>query len=517
MTILQSKLIIPRFNGKYDLNVLRDHFMKGGIIEQNCLISLIKEVSELTRAEPNLIEIENAALVFGDFHGQYFDFLSELSDNEWDKYQYTTVFLGDYVDRGEYSCEILITLLCMKVNNPNGVILLRGNHESRSMTEKFGFKTETIWKYNTFIYDLFCEFFNTIPLAALFKCSLGSFLLCHGGISPKLNVLDDIRYIDRFTEPPHSGLFCDLLWSDPTSDSFFAENPNIKWKWETIGFLPNSPRNCSFIYGYAAMSKFIENTQVRAIIRGHQCVSNGIELHNFGDIDLDSPLAFTIFSAPNYSDRNKGAGMLISDTGINVRTYNGSDLISDYKPILVDGFKLSLQLLVKEVSNLWDDFLYYVYDTYDSDDEKEDDLDISHLADKISEYEKVNHIINTPSLLPSTSTEEINNETETSVVYSKQVVEHPTVSPTGKKRIPMRKRTKKTTSSDTGLSLSSTFEKYFKTPKAVSLAASIVSEKPTIYERKKLIRAESAPISIEELRKKWEELRKNHSNQITKE
>lgn len=57
------------------------------------------------------------------------------------------LFLGDYVDRGIFSLEVCIYLFCLKVNHPKEVVMLRGNHESRAMTEHFTFRAEILQKF----------------------------------------------------------------------------------------------------------------------------------------------------------------------------------------------------------------------------------------------------------------------------------------------------------------------------------------------------------------------------------
>ena len=122
------------------------------------------------------------------------------------------LFLGDYVDRGILGIEVVLFLFALKLNEPKSVVLLRGNHESRNMTESFTFREEVLDRYDVEVYEQFMEVFDALPIAALVA---KKYLAMHGGISPDLVKLDQINQINRFQEIPLDGIFCDLLWADP--------------------------------------------------------------------------------------------------------------------------------------------------------------------------------------------------------------------------------------------------------------------------------------------------------------
>jgi serine/threonine-protein phosphatase 2B catalytic subunit len=110
------------------------------------------------------------------------------------------LFLGDYVDRGIFSIEVLIFLYAIKLNFPKDVVLLRGNHETRAMTEHFTFKEEVLQKYkDQEIYNLFLESFESMPIAAIVN---KDYLCVHGGISPEMVTVEEInKKVERFKEP----------------------------------------------------------------------------------------------------------------------------------------------------------------------------------------------------------------------------------------------------------------------------------------------------------------------------
>jgi serine/threonine-protein phosphatase 4 catalytic subunit len=123
------------------------------------------------------------------------------------------VFMGDFVDRGYNSVETFLLLLALKVRYPDRITLIRGNHESRQITQVYGFYDECMRKYNSVNVWRYCtEVFDYLALAALIDTRV---FCVHGGLSPVISNIDDIKAIDRKQEVPHDGPMCDLLWSDP--------------------------------------------------------------------------------------------------------------------------------------------------------------------------------------------------------------------------------------------------------------------------------------------------------------
>jgi serine/threonine-protein phosphatase 2A catalytic subunit len=123
------------------------------------------------------------------------------------------LFMGDYVDRGYYSVETVCLLFALKIRFNSRITILRGNHEVRQITQVYGFYDECLRKYgNTKVWEYFTELFDYLPLTAVVDNSI---LCMHGGLSPSIDKLDQIKQIDRVQEVPHEGPQCDLLWSDP--------------------------------------------------------------------------------------------------------------------------------------------------------------------------------------------------------------------------------------------------------------------------------------------------------------
>ena len=188
------------------------------------------------------------------------------------------LFLGDFVDRGYYSVETFLLLLALKVRYPDRITLIRGNHESRQITQVYGFYDECLRKYGSVNVWRYCtEIFDYLSLSAIIEDKI---FTVHGGLSPSINTLDQIRVIDRKQEVPHDGAMCDLMWSDP----------------EEIDGWGLSPRGAGYLFGGDIVAMFNERNDLDLIARAHQLVMEG---HR----SMFNDSLVTVWSAPNYCYR----------------------------------------------------------------------------------------------------------------------------------------------------------------------------------------------------------------------
>lgn len=325
---------------KPNLEFLKDHLYCEGRLTDEQALYIINSTTQILRKEPTLLEVEAPVTVCGDIHGQYYD-LMKLFEVGGSPSNTRYLFLGDYVDRGYFSIECVLYLWALKMWYPNSVFLLRGNHECRHLTDYFTFKLECKHKYNLDIYDACMESFCALPLAAIMN---KQFLCVHGGLSPELHTLDDLRNLDRFREPPTSGLMCDLLWADPVDD-FGRERNNDH-------FLVNNTRGCSFFYTYAAACAFLEKNNLLSIIRAHEAQDAGYRTYRKTKT-TGFPSVMTIFSAPNYLDayNNKAAVLKYENNVMNIRQFNCTPH-PYWLPNFMDVFTWSLPFVGEKITDM---------------------------------------------------------------------------------------------------------------------------------------------------------------------
>ncbi|KTW31632.1 serine/threonine-protein phosphatase PP-Z1 [Pneumocystis carinii B80] len=257
---------------------------------KNAEVSAICQAArEVFLSQPSLLELTPPVKIVGDVHGQYAD-LIRLFEMSGFPPSANYLFLGDYVDRGKQSLETILLLLCYKIKYPDNFFLLRGNHECANVTRVYGFYDECKRRCNIKIWKTFIDVFNTLPIASI----VASKIFCvHGGLSPSLSYMDEIRQLERPTDVPDYGLLNDLLWSDPT---------------ETTNGWEDNERGVSYCFGKNVIQQFLQKHDFDLICRAHMVVEDGYEFFNERTL-------VTIFSAPNYCGEfdNFGAVMSVSE------------------------------------------------------------------------------------------------------------------------------------------------------------------------------------------------------------
>ncbi|KAJ1943451.1 3',5'-cyclic-nucleotide phosphodiesterase (PDEase) (3':5'-CNP), partial [Linderina macrospora] len=351
---------------KPNCDFLKDHFFREGRLRESDALAILEEATSILKAEPTLLTLSSPVTICGDVHGQYYD-LMKLFEVGGDPATTQYLFLGDYVDRGYFSIECLLYLYSLKIRYPTSFFMLRGNHECQHLTDYFTFKLECTHKYSERVYDAALGSFCALPLAAVVN---KQFLCIHGGLSPELHTLDDLRQLDRFREPPTHGLMCDLLWADPVED--FGHEKNKSY------FIHNFARGCSYFFNYAAVCAFLERNNLLSLVRAHEAQDAGYRMYRKSKT-TGFPAVITLFSAPNYLDvyNNKAAVLKYENNVMNIRQFNSSPH-PYWLPNFMDVFTWSLPFVGEKVT----DMLLAILDICTKDELEESAADLQQvLAD----------------------------------------------------------------------------------------------------------------------------------------
>lgn len=237
------------------------------------ITAICSAARELFLSQPALLELSAPVKIVGDVHGQYTD-LIRLFEMCGFPPASNYLFLGDYVDRGKQSLETILLLMCYKLKYPENFFLMRGNHECANVTRVYGFYDECKRRCNIKVWKTFIDTFNCLPIASIVA---GKIFCVHGGLSPSLSHMDDIRGIARPTDVPDYGLLNDLLWSDPA---------DMEEDWE-----PNE-RGVSYCFGKQVIMNFLQRHDFDLVCRAHMVVEDGYEFYQ-------DRVLVTVFSAPN--------------------------------------------------------------------------------------------------------------------------------------------------------------------------------------------------------------------------
>lgn len=257
---------------------LLDAGYAGKVTKSVCLknaeiTAICQRAREVLLSQPALLELDAPVKIVGDVHGQYTDLIRMFEMCGFPPNS-NYLFLGDYVDRGKQSLETILLLLCYKLKYPENFFLLRGNHECANVTRVYGFYDECKRRCNVKTWKTFIDCFNTLPIASIVA---GKIFCVHGGLSPALVQMDDIRNIARPTDVPDYGLLNDLLWSDPA---------DMEQDWEA------NERGVSYCFGKRVITDFLAVHDFDLICRAHMVVEDGYEFFN-------DKVLVTVFSAPN--------------------------------------------------------------------------------------------------------------------------------------------------------------------------------------------------------------------------
>ncbi|KAI8089152.1 serine/threonine-protein phosphatase 2B catalytic subunit A1 [Halteromyces radiatus] len=363
--------------GLPDIHFLKNHFYREGRLTEDQALYILEKTSDILKSEPNLLEVGAPITVCGDIHGQYYD-LMKLFEVGGDPANTTYLFLGDYVDRGYFSIECVLYLWSLKMWYPNSFFLLRGNHECRHLTDYFTFKTECQHKYSDRIYEACMDSFCCLPLAAIMN---RQFLCVHGGLSPELQTLDDLRMIDRFREPPTHGLMCDLLWADPLEEFGSEKSSEL--------YVHNHVRGCSYFFSYHAACQFLERNNLLSVIRAHEAQDAGYRMYRKSKT-TSFPSVMTIFSAPNYLDvyNNKAAVLKYENNVMNIRQFNCTPH-PYWLPNFMDVFSWSLPFVGEKITDMLIAILNICSKEELADEENKLDIDDKSVLDDAAEQRRI--------------------------------------------------------------------------------------------------------------------------------
>ena len=271
--------------------------------DEGLLVDLCNEAAANLAAKPTLLRLTGEFVVVGDLHGSLHDLLrifKEFGLPPMRRY----LFLGDYVDRGNFSIEVISLLLALSNRFPENVFMIRGNHEFFDVYSKYGFLDDITTMFSgTRLVTSFNNVFSELPLAATIN---DKFFCCHGGLSQHLYTLDQIESLRR---PIHSDkstaaapFLKDLLWADPSED---------------FGMFAESRRGEISTYGKDAVRKFLQRNNLVAVIRAHEYCQEGLKAYfNRGVV--------TVFSASAYKKNceNKSGVLVIGPDGLSGRRFD---------------------------------------------------------------------------------------------------------------------------------------------------------------------------------------------------
>ena len=332
---------------------IRDALKSMRPLPTEVVIEILVQGTNILKEEPNVLKIRSPIIIAGDIHGQFFDLLNIFAKyTELPRGKY--LFLGDYVDRGNFSIETVIYLVALKIRYPNRLFLLRGNHETRIQTTTFTFLNEVKMKYNIEVFNKVITLFDSLPLAAIIDGNEKNRLFCiHGGLAPDLKKVNCLDLINRFHEPQKNTLMHDILWSDPHPN--YDEIDGIV----PSSFQPNFIRNCSYFYTFFDVCEFLKTNNFKAIVRAHTVQTHGYRLYkkyirNNDPPNSGFPSVFSIFSAPNYCNELDNQGSVLYYDGVNASIIQFAKSPEPYiLPDFTGLFEWIIPMVGQQITEMW--------------------------------------------------------------------------------------------------------------------------------------------------------------------
>jgi diadenosine tetraphosphatase ApaH/serine/threonine PP2A family protein phosphatase len=242
------------------------------------VLNVVCQTIEVLKKEESVLRISGSIVVVGDIHGNLHTLVRIFEELGFPDSQ-SFVFLGDYIDRGSHSCEVLLLLYSLKILFPEKVYLLRGNHEFKNMSESYDFRRECLGRFLPRVYSSILDSFSYFPVAAI----INDRIFCvHGGLIPNVEVNELRKECE------------DILWSDPRS--------------ELCGF-EKSDRGRGYYFGSDVVEDFLVREGFELMIRSHEYCERGY-CWSFGE----ECRFLTIFSSVDYCcEKNDGSVCILRE------------------------------------------------------------------------------------------------------------------------------------------------------------------------------------------------------------
>ncbi|XP_047987748.1 uncharacterized protein LOC125227465 [Leguminivora glycinivorella] len=281
----------------------------------NLIIKLADAVANICVNEPRMLRIRSPIYAVGDLHGNLAALLA-METAFWPMGPALApthfLFLGDYVDRGPHGSELIAYLLAAKLQRPQSVLLIRGNHETRDIQKMFTFYTECITKYGEVeggrVWSAINHVFDALPLAAVVDDKV---FCCHGGIPPPW-VCPLISAIDKVPVPlpkpsEQSSIAWELLWNDPVKPHKITATQALELA-ANEGFAANSKRGTGHVFDQSALDRFLLANQLSHVLRAH-------EVHQAGFMCQLRGKLISVFSSSRYCGGTNDSGVALLDDG----------------------------------------------------------------------------------------------------------------------------------------------------------------------------------------------------------